>query len=110
MRCRATVVFLSVNYLSAFADPKGYSFTLTAAFLWMEPGPAISFFDSGKVVQEMKGLSSAHDVELAPSGDIWLADTSNDRTLRLTPNLRELWGAPYNFRGPRYQGVCRKEL
>ena len=65
-------------------------------------------FENGKVVQEMKGLSSPHDVELAPSGDIWLADTGNNRMLLLTPDLKirkELRDAPYNFRGPRYQDV-----
>jgi DNA-binding beta-propeller fold protein YncE len=65
-------------------------------------------YENGKVVQEMKGLSSPHDVELTPSGDIWLADTGNNRMLLLTPDLnirRELSGAPYNFQGPRYQDV-----
>ena len=65
-------------------------------------------FENGKVVQEMKGLSSPHDVELAPCGDIWLADTGNNRMLLLTPDLKirkELRGAPYKFRGPRYQDV-----
>jgi DNA-binding beta-propeller fold protein YncE len=65
-------------------------------------------YENGKVVQEMQGLSSPHDVELTPSGDIWLADAGNNRMLLLTPDLnirRELSGAPYNFRGPRYQDV-----
>lgn len=65
-------------------------------------------YENGKVVQELKGLSSPHDVELSPSGDVWLADAGNDRMLLLTPDLKirkELKGAPYNFRGPRYQDV-----
>ena len=46
-------------------------------------------YENGKVVQEMKGLSYPHDVELAP-----------DLKIR-----KELRGAPYKFRGPRYQDV-----
>ena len=68
----------------------------------------LAVYENGKVVQEMKGLSAPHDVELAPSGDIWLADAGNNRMLLLTPDLnirQELSGAPYNFRGPRYQDV-----
>jgi len=65
-------------------------------------------YENGKVVAELTGLSSPHDVELAPSDDIWLADAGNDRMLLLSPNLkikRELKGAPYNFDGVRYQDV-----
>ncbi len=65
-------------------------------------------FEGGKVVGELTGLSSPHDVELAPGGDIWLADAGNDRMLLLTPDLRiktELKGPRYGFRGPRYQDV-----
>lgn len=65
-------------------------------------------YDNGKVVSELKGLSSPHDVELAPNGDIWLADAGNDRMLLLSPDLeikRELKGSPYNFNGVRYQDV-----
>ena len=67
----------------------------------------LAVYKNGKVVQEMKGLSAPHDVGLAPSGDIWLADAGNNRML-LTPALnirQELSGATYNFRGPRYQDV-----
>jgi DNA-binding beta-propeller fold protein YncE len=65
-------------------------------------------YDNGKVVSELKGLSSPHDVELAPNGDIWLADAGNDRMLLLSSDLkikRELRGALYNFNGVRYQDV-----
>ncbi len=63
-------------------------------------------YDRGKVVNEMTGLSSPHDVELAPNGDIWLADAGNDRMVLLSPDLKIkkiLQGPPYNFSGPRYQ-------
>ncbi len=65
-------------------------------------------YQDGKVVAELKGLSSPHDLERAPSGDIWLADAGNDRMLLLSPELeilRELSGAPYHFDGVRYQDV-----
>ena len=65
-------------------------------------------YEDGKIVGELTGLSSPHDVERAPNGDIWLADAGNDRMLLLSPDLaikRELKGAPYNFNGVRYQDV-----
>ena len=65
-------------------------------------------YEAGKVVAELKGLSSPHDLERVPNGDIWLADAGNDRMLLLSPDLeikRELKGSPYNFDGVRYQDV-----
>jgi len=65
-------------------------------------------YDQGRVKAELTGLSSPHDLELAPDGDIWLADAGNDRMLLWSPDLeikRELKGAPYNFNGVRYQDV-----
>lgn len=70
-------------------------------------GNVVSYKD-GKIIAELKGLSSPHDLERAPNGDIWLADAGNDRMLLLSPDLeikRELKGAPYNFNGVRYQDV-----
>jgi DNA-binding beta-propeller fold protein YncE len=65
-------------------------------------------YQDGKVVAELTGLSSPHDLERAPDGDIWLADAGNDRMLLLSPDLaikRELKDAPYDFDGVRYQDV-----
>lgn len=65
-------------------------------------------YEEGSPVAELSGLSSPHDLELTPEGDIWLADAGNDRMLLLSPDLqieRELRGAPYNFNGVRYQDV-----
>lgn len=65
-------------------------------------------YQDGKAVAELNGLSSPHDLEHTPSGDIWLADAGNDRMLLLSPELkikRELKGSPYNFDGVRYQDV-----
>ena len=65
-------------------------------------------FEDGAPVAELAGLSSPHDLELTPSGDIWLSDSGNDRMLLLSPDLEimEDWsGAPFDFRGVRYQDV-----
>jgi len=65
-------------------------------------------FEGGKIVAELTGLTSPHDVERTPGGDIWLADAGNDRMLLLSPDLdikKELKGDPYNFDGVRYQDV-----
>ena len=65
-------------------------------------------FENGEPIGELTGLSSPHDLELAPDGDIWLSDSGNDRMLLLSPDLeikRELAGPPYDFKGVRYQDV-----
>jgi DNA-binding beta-propeller fold protein YncE len=65
-------------------------------------------YKQGKVIAELTGLSSPHDLELAPDGNIWLADSGNNRMLLLTQDLKiikELKGSPYNFNGVRYQDV-----
>lgn len=65
-------------------------------------------YRDGEKVDEMTGLSSPHDVALAPDDNIWLADAGNDRMLLLTPDLDVLseWrGSPYDFNGVRYQDV-----
>lgn len=70
-------------------------------------GNVVAFKD-GKIVKELKGLSSPHDLERTPGGDIWLSDAGNDRMLLLSPDLeikREWKGAPFDFDGVRYQDV-----
>lgn len=67
-------------------------------------GNVVAYAD-GKIVAELRGLSSPHDVELAADGNIWLADSGNDRLLLLSPELeirRELGRRDYNFKGVRY--------
>ena len=67
-------------------------------------GNVVSFQD-GEVVDELGGLSSPHDIELASNGDIWLADAGNSRLLLLSENLeikRELGRKQYDFNGVRY--------
>lgn len=63
-------------------------------------------FDGEKIVAELTGLSSPHDLEVNADGDIWLADSGNHRMLLLSPDLKvkkELSGPPYDFNGVRYQ-------
>lgn len=63
----------------------------------------------GEVVKETGGLSSPHDVEFAPDGDLWVADAANDRLVRMSPELEiktVLQGTPYDFSGPRYLDVA----
>ena len=65
-------------------------------------------YENGKVVAELGGLASPHDLELTSQGNIWLADAGHDRMLLLSPDLEkleELQGEPYNFDGVRYQDV-----
>lgn len=62
-------------------------------------------FDDGKVIEEVGGFSSPHDVEFDGSGRAWVADASNDRIVRLNALLEIdtiLSGRPYAFSGPRY--------
>ncbi len=65
-------------------------------------------YAGGKVVAELKGLSSPHDVEMAPDGRIWVSDAGNNRMLLLSEDLqidKELSGSPYDFNGVRYQDI-----
>jgi sugar lactone lactonase YvrE len=65
-------------------------------------------FHDGKLIHELKGLSSPHDLEAAPDGRIWLADAGNDRLLLLSESLEilgELSGSPFDFNGVRYLDV-----
>jgi len=67
-------------------------------------GNLVAYAD-GKIVGELRGLSSPHDVELAANGDIWLADAGNSRLLLLSAELeirKELGQRKYGFDGVRY--------
>ncbi len=70
-------------------------------------GNVVAYAD-GKLVGELKGLSSPHDLALAADGYIWLADAGNDRVLLLSPELeikQELGRDSYDFNGVRYLDV-----
>ena len=62
-------------------------------------------YENGRVVAELAGLSSPHDLEQTGDGDIWLSDSGNHRVLLLSPDLdikRELGREEYDFNGVRY--------
>ena len=62
-------------------------------------------YENGRVVAELDGLSSPHDLEQTDNGDIWLSDSGNHRILLLSSELeikRELGRQTYNFNGVRY--------
>lgn len=44
-------------------------------------------FEQGKIVAQLSGLSSPHDLEVNPDGDIWLADSGNDRIVKYKFNF-----------------------
>ena len=62
-------------------------------------------FENGVKIKELGGLSSPHDIELAAEGNLWLADSGNDRVLLLSPDLvikKVLTPDSYAFKGVRY--------
>ena len=65
-------------------------------------------YKNGQVVNELIGLSSPHDLELAIDGNIWLSESGNHRILLLSPDLeikRELGRREYDFNGVRYMDL-----
>ena len=62
-------------------------------------------YRDGKVIGEVGGFSSPHDVAFDPTGGVWVADAANDRLVRLNDALQVtliLSGPAYDFSGPRY--------
>lgn len=62
-------------------------------------------YRDGVKTSELNNLNSPHDLELAPDGNIWLADAGNSRLLLLSPELEvkeELSRDDYQFNGVRY--------
>jgi DNA-binding beta-propeller fold protein YncE len=62
-------------------------------------------YEDGRVVKELTGLSSPHDLEETADGNIWLSDSGNSRVLLVSPELkilRELSRKTYRFNGVRY--------
>ncbi|UCD68154.1 MAG: NHL repeat-containing protein [Betaproteobacteria bacterium] len=65
-------------------------------------------YEGGRVVSELDGLSSPHDLEEAADGNIWLSDSNNHRVLLVSPDLkilRELSRDVYGFNGVRYMDL-----
>jgi len=68
-------------------------------------GNVVAYDEEGRVVYELGDLSSPHDLEENPDGNIWLSDSGNHRVLLLSPDLeilRELSRTDYDFNGVRY--------
>ncbi len=62
-------------------------------------------YENGKVIAELGGFSSPHDVSIAADGSVWVADSGNNRLVVTSPDLKiikVLEGKPYNFNGLRY--------
>jgi DNA-binding beta-propeller fold protein YncE len=62
-------------------------------------------YRDGKVIAEVGGFASPHDVAFDPAGGIWVADAANNRMVCLNDALQVttiLSGPVYAFRGPRY--------
>ena len=65
-------------------------------------------FAEGKIVHEEIGLWHPHDVVAAADGQLWVADSSNDQMILMSPKLERLkvlQGDAYDFDGPRYQDM-----
>jgi DNA-binding beta-propeller fold protein YncE len=65
-------------------------------------------YEKGRVVNELTGLSSPHDLEESTDGNIWLSDSGNHRVLLISPDLeivRELSRKAYDFDGVRYMDL-----
>ena len=68
----------------------------------------ITAFQNGEIVATAGGLIGAHDVEVGPNGDLWVADMGNRRIVRYSQNLEIVSvfnDAKYGFLGPRYLDV-----
>lgn len=65
----------------------------------------LAVYRDGRVIGEVGGFSSPHDVAVDATGGIWVADAANDRLVRLNDALQVttiLSGPAYGFSGPRY--------
>lgn len=68
----------------------------------------VAYDNAERVATLETGLAAPHDLEETPEGDIWVADSDNDRMLLLSPDLaakKEWSGADYDFNGVRYMDV-----
>ena len=71
----------------------------------------IVVFKNNAIVAQAGGMSSPHDVVVAPNGTLWIADAGNNRLLNMTSELNLISivkGAPYHFKGPRYLDFDRE--
>lgn len=67
-------------------------------------GRAVAYRD-GAVVARLGGLLRPHDLEIDAAGDLWIADSGNDRMLKVSAELEVLAvldDPAYGWSGPRY--------
>ena len=86
----------------AVAHPNGRIYANSSAY------GTITAFENGKAVATAGGLIGAHDVEVGPNGDLWVADMGNRRVVRFSQDLEIITvfdDAKYGFVGPRYLDV-----
>ena len=65
-------------------------------------------YENGKLIAQATGLSGAHDVEVDSEGNLWVADTFNQRVVKFSPDLQELQSLNdpvYGWLGPRYLDI-----
>ncbi len=75
---------------------------LYASSAWA--GSVIAFQD-GEAVAGARGMSAPHDVAVDQDGDLWVADSNNDRLIKFDPDLNVLQmldDPSYGWSGPRY--------
>ncbi|MDH3668594.1 MAG: NHL repeat-containing protein [Paracoccaceae bacterium] len=75
---------------------------LYASSAWA--GTLIAFQD-GEAVAGARGMSAPHDVAIDEAGNLWVADSNNDRLIKFDPDLNVLQmldDPSYGWSGPRY--------
>jgi len=68
----------------------------------------IVVYENGRAIHEADGYSHPHDVIMTAEGQLWVADSGNDRMILMSPTLERLKvleGEAYKFNGPRYQDM-----
>jgi DNA-binding beta-propeller fold protein YncE len=68
----------------------------------------ITAFENGASVASAGGLFGAHDIAVDSTGNLWVADTGNQRIVKYSPDLEVLAildGPQYGWSGPRYLDV-----
>jgi DNA-binding beta-propeller fold protein YncE len=68
----------------------------------------IMAFENGAAVARAGGLFGAHDIAVDSTGNLWVADTGNQRVIKYSPELEVLAvldGPQYGWSGPRYLDI-----
>ena len=79
--------------------PNGQVYATSAAL------GTITAFQDGKPVAQAGNMRAPHDVAIDVAGDLWVADSGNDRLIKFSPTLEVLTvldDSEYAWSGPRY--------